>query len=212
MSYRFIKLDVTKDDIELAESYAIKQRNAGIGIGGTSKFQTSNPILDHTIGHIGQIKFDKWLTDNSIEHKYHNKLDGHGDKCDFEINNKTYDVKTGQLTWNIRELISGYNFQIAKQQIDKPIDYYINAQLDNLMKYVYITGWLSYDEIKKYPIEQTEKMCNPACIIPITDLHNIDEGELFKFDESKQYIFIWMLGMTSVKDKTKQSDITNMWN
>lgn len=173
----WVKIPIKKQDLELAETCAAQQRAAGLRIGGTSKFQTSNAILDHKIGHLGQLIFKRFLDSTGITYKYFNDLGGHGDRCDFELTTvegvKTVDIKTGHLTWPISMLKPGYRFFIADQQIAKAVDIYVNIQLDPQMQNAYIIGWINRDDIMKYGIMKSDSMCNYAVAIPLVELQDI---------------------------------------
>ncbi len=67
----------------------------------------------------------------------------------------------------------GYKFFIAKQQLTKDVDIYVNIQLDPDMKNAYIMGWINKNDTLTYPIMASDKMINTALGIPLTDLKPI---------------------------------------
>jgi len=170
----FVEILITDEIKKLAMGLAEGHLNASKN--GTPKFQT-NEIQNKYIGQIGQLIFKQWLEDNQIyNHNYHSyNEDGSSDNGDFKIDGKIVEVKTGQMTWAVEQLAPGYKFFIAEQQLNEPRDIYVNIQLDNNLKFAYITGFMMSEDTKKYNVFQTDKMFNPARGIPLKDLTPIEE-------------------------------------
>jgi len=170
----FVEIEISNVMKDEAKSRAIKTIEQARGL--TPKFQTDE-LKNKTIGFIGEAVFEKWLKDNSIDFKQENVY-GKPDCGDFIVGDKIIEVKTGQMTWAVEQLQPGYKMYIAEQQISEKRDIYVNIQIDNNMKFAYITGFISSEDAGKYNVFQSEKMINPAIGIPLRDLKSM---ELFNY-------------------------------
>jgi len=141
---------------------------------GNGKNQTQN-----VIGNLGDMTFQLYLRKRAIQFTRDGLYLHQGDCFDYKIDEKLYDVKTGQMKENgtIYDLPPNYQFFIAEQQINKEIDYYIHIQVNSELTKAYLIGYISREDALKNPIEQRENMCNPAVCIPFSQLKPV--GELF---------------------------------
>ena len=163
----WIKMNLSKEDWDLAYKYAeIEMENAK----GNPIFQTESALNDHVVGHIGQIKFDEWLTSQNIPHLYINDLNGIGDKGrDFVIGNHTIDVKTAESDRPIEMIGDNYMMFIAKQQYDKHpnVNSFFHIQVDPERVELYLIGSIDYSCVRIFPVKQYRNNINPAYNIPL---------------------------------------------
>jgi len=167
----FVEVPITNEIKDIAMDRAKRTIESAEGL--VSKFQT-NELQNKTIGFIGELIFKEWLKNNNINFE-HEIVYGKADGGDFIVGSKIVEVKTGKMTWDIKDLQSGYRFFIAEQQLDNKADFYVNIQLDNVLETAYITGFISYKDTESFKIIQTEKMVNPAKAITISSLTNMKE-------------------------------------
>jgi hypothetical protein len=186
--------EVRKYCFELAK----QQRGAGLNVGGTSKFQTNDPIKDHAIGLIGEYYFNELMSgcivldkDTKIQYRWENNLNGQGDPFDFIINrlkkidgkvdiaSQILDVKTGYL--KEKDTLDGalkhFKHYINAKQLTKRVDMYVYNLLSNDMKDIYFIGWITRKDVintESFKPRLEGKMISKAAAVPINRLNSID--------------------------------------
>lgn len=190
----YLTLKVTEEEREQAIEMAKQQRGAGLGIGGTSKFQTKDPILDHSIGLIGEIKWEQLLYEgDNYMYRWHNVLNGRGDPYDFAIYRKetvngrmeittyaTLDIKTGYLKQNdsIDWALRNFYYFINAEQMGKRVNYFIYNLLSFDKTELYIIGAIKYDLVirkEEYAPKMEGTMISKAYRVAIRDLQSMKD-------------------------------------
>lgn len=191
---RIIKLPISEEVRKYWFEMAKKQRAAGLAVGGTSKFQTKDPIKDHAIGLIGECYVNYLLEncqalapDTKVMHRWDNNLNGKGDPFDFIVNKyrkidgqhdivtRTIDCKTGYLKEkdNIEIALKHFNHYINAKQLGKAVDIYMYNLIDNEMEYMYYVGWIWRKEVistESFKPKIEGKMIAKASCVPISSL------------------------------------------
>jgi len=87
------------------------------------------------IGILGEMVFNRYLNEQHIEHYWHKFIKQGWNKPDFNINDKTIDLKTtySDLMW----------FQQPK------FDIYIYAQITSDDKYLHVKGWMTKQGLER---------------------------------------------------------------
>jgi len=120
-------IKIREDEIKLAKERTIE----------FDKIKTFNkfPCKNNYIGLLGEIVFNRYLTENKIEHEWIEFVKKGYKSPDFIINGKTFDLKTtkSSVMW----------FQ-------KPIyDVYIYAQVNDDIDILTIHGWVTKESLLK---------------------------------------------------------------
>lgn len=161
-------MEITEEITEEA-----KKRMEAIDRAVGLKFQHFN-TANRFIGYIGEIIFERYLRENSMPFEF-DKPVGHKDLHDFKINNRVIDVKAGQLQQPFNQLRKGFKFYIAKQQMEKNVDYFVNILISPDQKLAYIRGFIRKEKASKYPVLQYDNNVNPAYNIPLFGLTPIEK-------------------------------------
>jgi len=176
MKFEWIKLEITEEIKSEANRLAVQQRTNALRLGGSSVFQTSNALDDHVIGQLGMLGVHQYLQSKYLDHQFKNEVNGVGDGGkDMTIGTKVVDIKTGHMNRDRANLSRSYCFLMAKQQINKNVDFYINCQIDVQVHNLYIVGAIAYEDLVKCPTRQGEQYVNPCYTVSFDKLVPFDE-------------------------------------
>jgi len=166
-----MKIEITQEirdkARELAEEFVklnVKDKEKHI-------FKTENNFEKKRMGFIGELAFEEYLKEKEILYITDDCL-FRGDKFDFKINRKSFDVKTTKwLTYEKHNALL-----INKIQADKnKTDYFVCVVIH--FNFAEIWGFISNEETLK--LEVKEKLDSPAYVIEKEDLTRIKKlGEI----------------------------------
>jgi len=174
-----IEISITDEMKERAQQRKHKYKMITNGrdyITPKSNFWAGDDQNQNFISDIGEQCFEQILKNNSIIYQKDKLYMSHGDEFDFKVNGKTIDVKTGHFKHGTFETLPPkYKFFIYKEQLPKPVDYYVHVQVDPDVELAYLIGWITREQALTYPVEKWETMKGPAACIPLDDLLDLSE-------------------------------------
>jgi hypothetical protein len=223
---QIIKMPITREERMKAKEIATKRATNSTVENRYKKFDyygsdISSRILTDEVGALGEIKIAEFLYSCGIPWR----LIGSRSGKDLDvyipigISGKNYtiiDIKTAHIKYGmtIEKANSVYKFEIEKETINKPIDFFTSIYLDTEFDYAYIIGYVGMKEVKSRIAEKIGNMVHPAYRFEWERLGNI--YNLFEKDlglKIKRYISPEevIVGENGKRFTSKQSDIDNSW-
>jgi len=176
----FTEIKITREEIKkcIEEATGINQAITQTRL--KSYFNTE-PLINRTIGQIGQLAFKKYLQQQQIPFEEDQAI-GRSDQYDFKINDKLFDIKTNVRKKSIQHIKGNFKLLLLKKQLGKHADYYIWILLNQEDIYhinkAYIVGFLNKEQLQKYATVQKIEGIDalwipPEDTIPIQELKNV---------------------------------------
>jgi hypothetical protein len=181
MTFSYIAID--NQLIEQAKKEAKRRMEFGFRGPIIETQYKANMIL---ISCIGELIMQRFLDSKGIAYK---NVDSNFSGRELIINSKKYEIRTSGFEKDFTRLNLIYNVEQYSESLDKGIDYvlqiFINGYKQNSNGFedsncnkAIIVGYIDFDLIGKYPIEQNRH--RPNYKVPLDDL--IDVGNILKSD------------------------------